>query len=339
MLIRCQSCQALFSLQDGVAAAGSGFKVECGRCLSVFDATAPARVPPSRLDTPTVQRLVAPITKPSDPGVAERKISPDELAAALTPHRPQPSRGRRKALWAAILGVAAIGVAVIVELGFGGVPKRAQERIEKGRELMLRDDRVSLEQATALFTEAARMAPGVAGPEGERGFALLVQAAAYKDLSARVPRDEAEEYTRKATRSMQEGLAAAKAAMEDDREDTHALRAVALHAALAGSPDLGLVSLHRAELASPHDPWIAWTRAVLALSGPQSREKQDRARAALAVARQAEPRLLRAQVDVAAIVLDRQEAGPARDVLTKVLGENPQHERAKRLLSLLPAAP
>ena len=43
MLIRCHSCQALFSLQDGVAAAGVGFKVECGRCLNVFEANGAAR--------------------------------------------------------------------------------------------------------------------------------------------------------------------------------------------------------------------------------------------------------------------------------------------------------
>ena len=165
------------------------------------------------------------------------------------------------------------------------------------------------------------MAPGEAGPEGERAFALLLQAAAQKDLAGRVSKDEGEELTRKATRSMQEGLAAAKAAVEDDREDPFALRAMALHAALAGAPELGLVSLHRAEIVSPQDPWIAWTRAALAVAG------------------QAEPRMLRAQVDVAAISLDRQEPGPARDVLTKVLKENPQHERAKRLLSLLPPAP
>ena len=36
MLIRCQRCQAVFSLQDGVAGASSNFKVECGRCALVF---------------------------------------------------------------------------------------------------------------------------------------------------------------------------------------------------------------------------------------------------------------------------------------------------------------
>ena len=49
--------------------------------------------------------------------------------------------------------------------------------------------------------------------------------------------------------------------------------------------------------------------------------------------------MLRAQVEVAAISVDRQEAGPARLGLNQVLLENPAHDRAKRLLSLLPAAP
>ncbi|MFN2546670.1 MAG: hypothetical protein ABR567_04500 [Myxococcales bacterium] len=337
MLIRCQGCQALFSLQDGVAAAGAAFKVECGRCLSIFEAAVPAKVAPSRLDTPTVQRPLLPVYTPTDPGVTERKVSPEALAHALAPRRPD--QPRRKGMWVAIAAVVALGVALLVEMRFAGLPRRAQERLEKARQLLLRDDRGSLEQATALFTEAARLAPGEAGPEGERAFALLPQAAAQKDLSARVPKQEAEEYARKATRSMQEGLAAAKAAIEDDREDTYALRAMALHAALAGAPELGVVSLHRAELVAPQDPWIAWTRAALALSGPAGRDKQDRALAALAVARQADPQLLRAQVDVAAISLDRQEPGAARDVLTRVLKENPQHERAKRLLALLPPGP
>src|SRR5207244_9233584 len=119
-----------------------------------------------------------------------------------------------------------------------------------------------------------------------------LQAAAWKDLAARVSKEESEEYGRRATRSLEEGLAAAKAATEDDREDPSALRAMALHAALAGAPELGLLSLHRAEIATPKDPWIAWTRAALALSGPPAHEKQDRALAALGVARHAETGML-----------------------------------------------
>jgi len=47
VLIRCQRCRALYSLSDGVAPAGARFKVECGRCLLVFEAAAP---PPRRAE-------------------------------------------------------------------------------------------------------------------------------------------------------------------------------------------------------------------------------------------------------------------------------------------------
>jgi predicted Zn finger-like uncharacterized protein len=336
MLIRCQSCQALFSLQDGVAAAGARFKVECGRCLSVFDASAAMRVS-ERAVTPAPQGPIEVRHTPPAPSAVERQASGDDLAKAL--RRPAPPVAKRRGRWPWIaLGLAVVAAASLVLYArFGGLPRKARERIEKARELLLKDDAKSLEQATALFTEAARLAPGEAAPEGERAFALLLQAAADKDVAARAPRDEAETFARSSTKRLQEGLAAAKAALEDDRDDPAALRAIALHGALTGAPDAA--SLDKAEQAAPRDPWLAWTRAAVALSGPAARDKQDRALAALAVARQREPRLLRAQVDVAAISIDRQEPGPARDVLSKVLAANPAHERARRLLALLPPAP
>lgn len=338
MLIRCNHCQAQFSLQDGAAAPGAKFKVRCGRCLSQFDAAAPLRLPSPGRDitpTPTPQHPIPAVMRAPSPGAVERNAPPDAIAQML---QPKAEARRSRALWLVVpvvlLATGALAIAQVARQA-----RKTQERLEKARELMLRDDQKSLEQATALFTEAARLAPGDSGPEGERAFALLVQAAAQQDLAGRGTGEEREAFTRAATRRLQEGFAAAKAALEDDRDDPAALKAMALHAALAGNPDMGALPLERAAKASPQDPWIAWTRAQLALSGPAAREKQDRALAALSVARQAEPRMLRAQVDLAAISLDRQETGPARDVLSKVLAANPAHERAKRLLSLLPAAP
>jgi tetratricopeptide (TPR) repeat protein len=216
-------------------------------------------------------------------------------------------------------------------------------RVEKARATLLRDDAASLEQAAALFTEAARLAPGAAMPEAERAFALLLQAAADKDLADRLEAagkdaaGEREAHARDATRLLQQALAAAKAALDDDPDNPAALRAMALHAALTGGSDHGM--LRRAEVLAPRDPWIKYTRAAAALAGPASRERQDRALALLSQARQAEPRMLRVQVDAAGISVDRQEAGPARELLGRVLQENSRHERARRLLSLLPAAP
>ncbi|HEX9577317.1 MAG TPA: hypothetical protein VF993_06160 [Myxococcales bacterium] len=347
MLIRCQKCQALFSLQDGVAASGASFHVECGRCLLVFPATAPRR----EITTP-VQTPPAPLRAPPLPAAAL------ELTRALRPRRPESQAGveegerdlrrvalrrRRLLVGAGVVAVVAIAAFAAAQLRRSGLAREAAARMEKARQKLLRDDLRSLEEAGALFTEAARMAPGEAGPEAERAFALLLQAATHKDLADRLGAaglaSERDPHIRDGTRLLQEGLAAAKVALEDDPEDPAALRAMALWSALADAPDRGARYLDQAEKKAAQDPYIPWTRAALSLAGPATREKQDRALSALATALQAEPRLLRAQVDAAAVSMDRQEPGPARDGFKKALEQNPQHERAKRLQALLPAAP
>src|SRR5947209_5828969 len=80
MLIRCQRCQAVYSLQDGVAAQGSNFRVECGRCQLVFDAQA---AHPTPLQTPRM-----PTPPPAAPAAVERSLPPEQLAQALKPRRP-----------------------------------------------------------------------------------------------------------------------------------------------------------------------------------------------------------------------------------------------------------
>lgn len=359
MLIRCQNCRALFSLQDGAAASGVVFQVECGRCATVFEARP---VAPPRVDVEAKslkEPPVAPAPRAPDPGVLERKAQADELAKALKPRRPEDDqsalenellritdRRRRRLRWA--LGALSLLALAVLGLGlrarFLGMPREAAARVEKARELLLRDDDKSLIQATALLTEAARMAPGEARPEAERGFAMLLQAAARKDLAERLAvaqRDagtqagqmaiERETYANEGTRLLQHGVAAAKAALDEDPHDEAALRALALHAALSGDSDKG--ALAEAEKLAPYDPWLHYVKAV------SSRRSPDAALAELALLRQAEPRLLRAQVEQAALSMDRQEPGPARAVLGQVLQANPRHERARRLLALLPSAP
>lgn len=353
MLIRCQKCQAVFSLQDGAVASGARFKVECGRCLQVFEASAPTRA----------------VVDPEARTALQMPPAPAELAAkALEPRR------RRVQVAIAVVSGVALVVAATQWRRFAGMPREAETRMEKARQKLLRDDLQSLEQAAALFTEAARIASGAAMPEAERAYALLLQAATHKDLADRLDAagrelndrnaklrldrppgfekqaaeltdqiaqtaQEREPHVRSANKLLQDGVAAAKAALEEDGEDPGALRAMALYCALANASERGLRYLDAAEKKGPPSEMNAYTRAALALSGAPSRERQDRALAALALARQAEPRLLRAQVDVGAISLDRQEPGPARAALSKVLEQNPQHERARRLLALLPAAP
>ncbi len=387
MLIRCQKCRALYTLQDGVATSGVSFQVKCGRCLEVFEAPGPQRpaTPPQGLPA----AKPAPQAPKAEPSAAlERKAATAELSRALRPRRPLgaapdgfradlrgTSKERRQLLLGAstlaLLALAAVG-AVQLRSHFG--PSRmVRERLEAARAMVMLDDNQSLQQAATLATEAARLAPGDALPEAERAFALLLVAAAHKDLADRlesrgrtlledagkVSADkplgfetrfpaltqqaaqlaaEREPHVREATRMLQQGVAAAKAALDDDPENPAALRAMALYCALSDESERGARYLAEAERRAPNDALAAYTRAALAMAGPPSREKQDRALSALAIARQAEPRLLRAILETAAVALDRGQLGPARSGFEQVLQANPLHERAKRLLSLVPAA-
>jgi predicted Zn finger-like uncharacterized protein len=69
MLIRCERCGALFSLQDGVAASGARVEVQCGRCLAVFDATGVSKAPP--------------VPPPPDPAPAPRRTWASRLLDAV----------------------------------------------------------------------------------------------------------------------------------------------------------------------------------------------------------------------------------------------------------------
>src|SRR5437899_8315416 len=147
MLIRCQRCQAVFSLQDGVAGASSNFKVECGRCALVFEATAPAKI-----EAP-VQTPATPVPRVFDPGALERRASADELARALKPHRPgdpEPRAAKGSPIWIVALGgLLLVGVgALVTQARLGGLSAEAQSRMEKASERLLRDDSASLAQAT-----------------------------------------------------------------------------------------------------------------------------------------------------------------------------------------------
>ena len=327
MLIRCQQCQAVFSLQDGVAPAAGRFRVECGRCLQIFEAAAPEKTP----RPPTT-----PAPRPADPDRDERRATADELAFALDPPGPKPAargprpaaRGLKPALFLLAALLLAAGAFVATRARLAGLSRAAQVRMLEARRKLLRDDVQSLQEAAALFTKAARQSPDEAEPEGERAFALVLLGGTHLALA-----DHAE------LRFLQEGLVAAKAALQDDAGDAAALRALALHAALSGTPDQGAGPLDQAARRAPADPWIPYTRAELLLASPPMREARDAALAALIAARLAEPRMLRAQVGAAAIAVERGEAAAARLELTRVLQQNPRHERAQRLLASLPPAP
>jgi len=123
----------------------------------------------------------------------------------------------------------------------------------------------------------------------------------------------------------------ARQAFADDKDDPAALRAMALAESISGAADLAAVHAEQAEQAAPGDPWALYAKAAAAFAG----HAHERAVQALSAAREAEPRLLRADVDLAAISLDRGDPAGAGELLESVLRRNPQHDRARRMLALV----
>jgi hypothetical protein len=355
VLVRCSRCQAVYSLQDGFTGpVHRSFAVECGRCLLVFDAHAAhvpemARAPmPRRISTPAPGRVTGMAFTPAAVTPNGRRVTVDDPGdvGALRPaiygpvarHNPL-TRGGAIALTAVVL----VALAALLVLYRPRVPREATNAAEEARALLLRDDDASLDRAAALYDEASRLARGVASFEGDRALALLLRGAAKRDVAERIDpatkRDPAaavarETALRDAGRLIQEGVVAANAALERDGNDVAAQRSSALAAALtSGNPRM---SLEAAARRAGDDPLLTLVRASAELAGGGDGAAQERAAMELAAAKRAEPRLLRAQVDAAALALDRHDLATARQDLQAVLEVNPGHERAKRLLSLVP---
>jgi len=345
VLIECSRCRAVFSLQDGVAPKGSRFQVQCGRCGAVFETTAAPKAQPAQEPAPaepSPAEADAPVEEEWSPEPAEAVVEADEPRDAPLPAPPdfvpaslpvpaQAPRGGSRRLWVAGAVALAVAVAAAIVLYQRGLGSSAEERMRKGHEILLRDDTRSLQEATKLFTEAARASPGQAVPEAERAFALLLQAKAHKDLSLRVLAAQREEQEKTAAKLLQQGAAAAREALGEDQEAPAALRAAALAEAISGKPDQAEAHAEQADRAAPGDPWTLYVKAAAAAAG----QKRDRAVQALSAARQLEPRLLRVDVDLAAISLDSGDPAGAKALLEKVLRENPRHDRAKLMLAAI----
>lgn len=408
MNVRCSNCQAFYALGD-VLYGGSEFKplppaikVECGRCRAVFETPVPGRaakvshpkltpVPRGDTDKDRAARAeasekLARVLKPRRPGDgaggAEHPASQAPLKAADAGdddefERSLRSRQRnlRVLLVVAVVAVAAVIAAIAassLRRRFAGMPKEAQSKVEKARQKLLLDDQASLEQAAALYKDAARLAPGLVAPEADQAYALLLLAAAHGDLARRLEamaaaeRDrlarlqiekpegwqaaqaglreqvarlaaEHDPHAKEADRLARQALAAAKAAIEEEPDDPAAQRAMALYWATTDA-DRGQRTIELAARHGERDGLSIYPKAAAALSGEPSSEKQDRALSALAQVLHAEPHLLRAIYDSAQVAFDRQQFGAAREQLDRLLQQNPAHERAKLLLARLPDA-
>jgi predicted Zn finger-like uncharacterized protein len=330
LLIECSHCRAVFSVQDGVAQPGASFPVQCGRCLASFEAVAPARAPAAAAAAPVTSPPGVPagaVEVPLSPIPEAVTALPEAVAAAAAPMLRRMARGRWPLLVGGLVLAAIAGVAVNRRERM----REIEEKIAQGQEKLLRDDTRSLQEATRLFTEAARAAPGRALPEAQRAFALLLHGSAQKDMAARVSGPQREAEARVATRLLQQGTAAAKQAIADEKDDPVALRAMAMADALAGAADEAKAHADQAARAAPGNPWALYAQAAAAISA----RSPERAIQALSAARQAEPRLLRADVDLAAISLDKGDRQGARELLQKVLAANPDHDRARYLLTMV----
>ncbi|MBS2023521.1 MAG: hypothetical protein JST92_14035 [Deltaproteobacteria bacterium] len=407
MLIRCEQCQALFSLQDGVVrgAPGPQFAVQCGRCLAVFSAASPKAVQAGQKGTSTPAQGTPALGSPRVTPQAVQKVAMrpppampsassetrgGDLAAALKPRRPGDApeddpfaqelaaraRMRKRMLWA-VIGAATLGALVLgglaLKKSLGGLPAAAQQKMEKARQKLAMDDYASMEQAAGLLSEAAKLAPNEASPEGERAFALLMIAGAHKEQADRLEvqarelndqiaklqlekpegyeakwsaiaeqvkkiDNEREPHVREAQRLVAQGRSAALSAIEEDPEEASAQRAMGLFWALSEGVERGQHFVDKAEQLQPGNPLNAYVKAALSLAGAPSKEKQERGLMALGVVRQADPKFLRAAYEAAVIDAERQQQGAARQALNSILEQNPAHERAKALLATLPSA-
>jgi len=354
VLLRCARCQAVYSVQDGLTGpVQRTFSVECGRCMAVF-ATNSAHLPdnsrtapPRRISTPPLQKpvMALPATVVASNGHRSGDDNGDlgalhhpAIYGPVARHNPL-TRGGGIAL--AVIVLATL-VALLV-LNHPRIPREAATVAEQARAALLLDDDASLDRAASLFGEASRLAHGVASFEGERAFALLLRGAAKRDVAERLDpwsrgdpaiATEREVGLRDGARLIQEGLTVANAALDHDGADLAAQRSVALAAALTTGNPRSL--LDTARRSAGDDPLLTLVRATAELAGGRDGAAQERAATELGAAKRAEPRLLRAQVDAAALALDRLDLAAARQDLQAVLEANPRHERAKRLLSLVP---
>jgi hypothetical protein len=254
------------------------------------------------------------------------------------------------------------------------LPEAARQKLEEARAKLLPDDAARLEQAGALLAEAARLAPGEPAVEGERAFATLLLASAHKEQADRLEARgrqlndqiaqlqqgkaegweklsgslsdqiaqiavEREPHVREASRLLQQGFKGAKDVHDTDGEEPAAQRALALYYALSDQASKGARYADKAEKLRPRAAWTAWVRARLELCGEPSSDKLEKGERALAEVRKAEPKLLRALYDLAALDLELQQPGPAREKLAELLAANPAHERAKKLQTALQTTP
>lgn len=279
--------------------------------------------------------------------------------------RPDPS------LALAILGGVALACA---HPGPAGDPEAAARRLTEGEALVARDDARSLEEAAALFAEAARLDRGGRAAPADRALALsllasqraeeatalqarlgaleeerqqlaLERAPAWEDRQAAVAARirslslEVQEHRRQAA-TLRAAAASILSALGPAGPDEIAVtRAVAVAAALEGRAAEAEILAERNRAAARVEAWLDLVGSAADALPPSAHGRRFRAAKQLRAVAAAHPELLRARVLLAEAQAELGEREPALESLDGVLAANPAHEGAQRLKAELLAPP
>jgi tetratricopeptide (TPR) repeat protein len=212
------------------------------------------------------------------------------------------------------------------------VPGAASLR-EEGLALALRDDSASLDRATLLLEEAARLDPRLYSARADRALVGLLVAAARRDQAARLPDGDA--LARSARELREQALDSLRPLVREHPRDPAVARALAVYYGLDGRAAESAELAARARAAGGPDPWADLAELAGGLEGTPP----ETAGLRLAAFASSHPELLRARMMQARLQLDAGETDGALATLDEILAANPDHDRARDLKASLLAPP
>lgn len=358
LFLRCARCCTHYELEAGIPA---GRVVCCARCGHAAPAVA--------VELPRRSRHVggAARTRGGDPADEARWALPfieaslvEPLGAAWPPRGfPTPTRGQLAAV--ALAAAATVGLVLLTSAYFRAIapeklPPFAAQLVARGVDLLLHDDELSLERATAAFGEAREVAPERQAPAAWEAIArawwaasLLASAEEFEagraharpEWSAEREAERLEDDLRRArvlrTRADQQLARAWRALGDSDSRDPYVQLALALVRYVSGDTVRTAEHLRGLQRKLPDDPFVAWLGTMRQFdprgSGPA-------ARAQLEDLLHHHPHLVRARMDLALLHLATlpPQLDQARAQLERILAFSPPHQRARRLLARVQSA-
>ncbi len=258
-------------------------------------------------------------------------------------------RAPKRAPWAAlvavvlVVGLVGVGVVVLQKRNHGD---KQQAIVTQARQLYALDTDDSFRQAAGMLTRVhaaddnnPQAAATLAEIKATWASYLREEARALEQTPAAAT--AAQSFRREAQAHLDEAKKAAADALAASPDAPEVNRAMALTLCVDGSPVPEVERyLKRSLDKTPADANLVWVEALLAQrEGRTDEAKQKFAQAnQLALSTTSKP-LLRASVALAKLAIAGKQLDDAQRLLKSVLDTNPQHERAKTLLSSATAAP